>query len=168
MSSCASWCPDCSPRNWCDYHRAQARRHQIESRIRRGKIRVEKCFRCLSVHPRGEAYCRLAAEWNGYPWRETDDGPPPAVRNQKLSAAFFLAAFLVLALSCTPRIPVSSTAPASTPWCFTADVDNRRGHHARGCFDTEKLCHQALGTAQRMGHWVHVTRLGRCERGGRP
>lgn len=65
-----TYCPPTGTR--CDSCLARDRILQMKSRIRLGRMPFAKCFRCLTVHPmprhRGEYFCKLAPEWNGWPW----------------------------------------------------------------------------------------------------
>lgn len=66
-------CRDCRDLDRrCDACREQNTRNMVRSRIRRGLMSLVRCFRCLQEHPKGERYCRLAAEWNGWPWPEEE------------------------------------------------------------------------------------------------
>lgn len=73
MSGRCRSCPRQGSR--CESCRERDKRNQINHRVRMGEIPLLRCFRCKTVHPwgdKGERYCFLASEFNGWPWLKED------------------------------------------------------------------------------------------------
>lgn len=62
-------CPFCSTRGRCSDCRDANRLSAARGRFKRGTLpRKVRCYRCLQMHPKGERYCWLAPEHDGYPY----------------------------------------------------------------------------------------------------
>jgi hypothetical protein len=51
----------------CDECKRRGRVSMQRSRDRRGVTKEWECYLCMGTHPKGLRFCRIAAEWDGWP-----------------------------------------------------------------------------------------------------